>query len=230
MQPRLDDLIDGIRSGYPEQPLEQLTAAVMAADHLSELADHLIGHFVDQARRSGASWSEIGGCLGVTRQAAQQRFTLKNDPNTFRRFTEKARRAVVQSQEEARAGRCHHIHVGHLLLGMLSAPDSLAMRALADQGITPTAIRDAVEAALPPTADEGESPALIPYDAQARKALELTVREALRLGHNYVGTEHLILALLAEETETSGPLHELGADRQVIEDFLLTALGKTQAS
>ena len=79
MQPRLDDLIHGIRSGCPEQPLEQLTAAVVAADHLSELADHLIGHFVDQARRSGASWTDIGGSLGVTRQAAQQRFAPKSD-------------------------------------------------------------------------------------------------------------------------------------------------------
>src|SRR5438093_4999683 len=96
MNVRLDELISGIRKTYPEKPLDQLTAAVMAAEHLTDLSDHLIGHFVDQARRSGASWSEIGSSIGVTKQAAQQRFTPKDDPNVFARFTERARLAVVQ--------------------------------------------------------------------------------------------------------------------------------------
>src|SRR4051794_32597970 len=95
---RLDDLIDGIRTTYPGQPLEQLTAAVVAAEHVNEVADHLIGHFVDSARHSGASWTDIGGALGVTKQAAQQRFTPKGS-GTFARFTDKARKAVVRSQE-----------------------------------------------------------------------------------------------------------------------------------
>ncbi len=65
---RLDDLITAIRTVHDDE-LEQLTTAVVAADHLDELADLLIGHFVDQARRSGASWTEIGRALGVTKQA-----------------------------------------------------------------------------------------------------------------------------------------------------------------
>ena len=59
------------------EPLEQLTDAVLAAESLGEIADHLIGHFVDQARRSGASWTDIGKCMGVTKQAAQKRFVPK---------------------------------------------------------------------------------------------------------------------------------------------------------
>ena len=95
---RLDDLIDVIKKVH-DQPLEQLTDAVLAAESLGEIADHLIGHFVDQARRSGASWTEIGKCMGVTKQAAQKRFVPKTpsdadalDPNAgFSRFTPRAR-------------------------------------------------------------------------------------------------------------------------------------------
>jgi hypothetical protein len=111
---RLDDLIGGIRAGYPDQPLEQLTAAVLTAEHVNEIADHLIGHFVDQARGSGASWTEIGGCIGVTKQAAQQRFVPKADSNMFSRFTERARTVAVGSMEAARNTRSPQIEVEHL--------------------------------------------------------------------------------------------------------------------
>ena len=76
---RLDDLIDAIKQVHTDA-LEQLTDAVLAAEHLGEVADHLIGHFVDQARRSGASWTDIGKCMGVTKQAAQKRFVPKGRP------------------------------------------------------------------------------------------------------------------------------------------------------
>ncbi|GGK40379.1 hypothetical protein GCM10010124_36410 [Pilimelia terevasa] len=221
---RLDDLINGIRTGYPDQPLEQLTAAVLAADHLSDIADHLIGHFVDQARRSGASWTEIGGCIGVTKQAAQQRFTPKGDANMFSRFTERARTVVVQSQEEARAGRHAQIRPEHLLLGLLSAPEGLAMHLLADQHVTPEAVRAAVAAAVPPGPEGAESPALIPYDPAAKKVLELTVREALRMNHNYVGTEHLLLALLRADRPRDGAVAALGVDADAAEAALRTVL------
>ena len=77
---RLDDLIAAIKTVHDE-PLDQLTDAMLAADALGEVADHLIGHFVDQARRSGASWTQIGKCMGVTKQAAQKRFVPKADPS-----------------------------------------------------------------------------------------------------------------------------------------------------
>src|SRR3954453_12463975 len=102
---RLDDLIEAIKKTHSDV-LEQLTDAVLAADHLGEVADHLIGHFVDQARRSGASWTDIGKSMGVTKQAAQKRFVIKPgegidlDPSQgFSRFTIRARNVVVASQE-----------------------------------------------------------------------------------------------------------------------------------
>src|SRR5918993_4763348 len=73
---RLDELIAAI-SKVHRDPLERLTDAVLAAEHMGDVADHLVGHFVDQARRSGASWTAIGRSMGVTKQAAQQRSVPK---------------------------------------------------------------------------------------------------------------------------------------------------------
>src|SRR6478609_1875221 len=74
---RLDDLIEAIKNVHSDE-LDQLTDAVLAAEHLGDVADHLVGHFVDQARRSGASWTDIGRSMGVTKQAVQQRFVPKD--------------------------------------------------------------------------------------------------------------------------------------------------------
>ncbi|MCG6497134.1 Clp protease N-terminal domain-containing protein [Kitasatospora sp. A2-31] len=225
---RLDDLIEAIKNVHSDA-LDQLSGAVIAADHLGELADHLIGHFVDQARRSGASWTEIGRSMGVSKQAAQKRFVPKDpatpadlDPSQgFSRFTDRARSVVMASQEEARAAGNAEIGTGHLLLGLLAEPEGLAVKALAAQGVTPEAVRAAVAAALP--APAGEVPGLIPYDAQGKKALELTFREALKLGHNYVGTEHILLALLELE-HGEGPLADLNVDKPEAEAFASEAV------
>ena len=103
---RLDELINAIKRVHTNA-LDQLTDAVLAAEHLGEIADHLIGHFVDQARRSGASWTDIGKSMGVTKQAAQKRFVPRAEATTldpeqgFGRFTPRARNAVVAAQNAA---------------------------------------------------------------------------------------------------------------------------------
>jgi hypothetical protein len=223
-KPRLDDLIDGIRTQHPEKPLEQLTAAVLLADYLSDVSDHLIGHFVDQARRSGASWTEIGAALGVTKQAAQQRFTDKNEPNRFSRFTARARHAVVQSQEEARAARLMEVRPEHILLGLATDPDSIAMLVLAEQKVTADAIRAAVDKAVPAGPADAKSPTHIPFTGEAKRVLELTFQQALRLLHNYIGTEHMLLALLEYEAGTPGPLRTLGVDPAAVEAGIMKRL------
>jgi hypothetical protein len=225
---RLDDLIDVIKKVHVE-PLEQLTDAVLAAESLGEIADHLIGHFVDQARRSGASWTEIGKCMGVTKQAAQKRFVPKApdlesaalDPNAgFGRFTPRARNAVVVAQNKTREAGNSEITPDHLLLGVFDDPDGLAVKVLARQGVDAASVEKAVS--LPPRS-EGDLPALIPFNGPAKKVLELTFRQALRLGHNYIGTEHLVLALLEEEDD-DGPLHRLGVDKDPFEADVVKAL------
>jgi len=217
---RLDDLIDAIKVVHTEA-LDQLTDAIPAAEHLGEVADNLIGHFVDQARRSGASWTDIGKSMGVTKQAAQKRFVPKMtnfgavdlDPGQgFSRFTPRARSAIVAAQNAARAAGNADITPNHLLLGLLGDPAALATPLLRAQNVTAEAVRAAVT--LAPRAEE--VPALIPFNSAARMALESTFGEAVRLGHNYIGTEHMLLALLETE-DAEGPLHRLGVDKSRVE-------------
>jgi hypothetical protein len=225
---RLDDLISTIKNVHSDA-LEQLSTAVVAADHLGEVADHLIGHFVDQARRSGASWSEIGRSMGVSKQAAQKRFVPRGQPAAndldpsqgFSRFTPRAKNVVMASQNEARAAGNTEISPSHLALGLLSEPESLAAKAISAQGVTPEVLREGLTATLP--AGAGDLPDLIPYDGDSRKILELTFREALRLGHNYIGTEHLLLALLEHENDP-GVLSGLGLTKSATEASVLAAL------
>ncbi|MFF4580548.1 Clp protease N-terminal domain-containing protein [Streptomyces sp. NPDC001389] len=226
---RLDDLIEAIKKSHVDT-LEQLSGAVVAAEHLGDVADHLIGHFVDQARRSGASWTDIGRSMGVTRQAAQKRFVPKadkeGDPGLdpeagFARFTPRARNVVIASQNEARAANNAEIRTEHLALGLLAEPEGLAGLVLGGRGISAEALRAAATATLPPAA--AEMPALVPFDANAKKVLELTFREALRLGHGYVGTEHILLALLELENG-EGTLSGLGLDKATAEAAVTEAL------
>ena len=226
---RLDELINAIKRVHPDV-LDQLADAVLAAEHLGEVADHLIGHFVDQARRSGASWTDIGKSMGVTKQAAQKRFVPRAEPTTldpeqgFGRFTPRARSAVVAAQNAAHEAGNAEITPDHLLLGLLTDPAALATVLLKRQRVEADTIRAAVS--LPPAASE--PPELIPFSGPARKALELTFREALRLGHNYIGTEHLLLALLELE-DGAGPLHRCGVDKDRVEADLVDALESLSA-
>lgn len=218
---RLDDLIDAITKVHSDA-LDQLSDAVLAAAQLVDVADHLIGHFVDQARRSGASWTDIGRSMGVTKQAAQKRFVRKGsgeasdlDPSQgFSRFTDRARNVVMAAQNEARAANNDEIAPEHLALGLLSEPNALGAGSIVAQGVALETVRRTVTATLPAAADR--VPELIPFDSRARKALELTFREALRLGHNYVGTEHILLALLELEGG-AGVLAGLGVDKGAAE-------------
>jgi len=226
-QVRLSDLIEAIEKVH-SSPLDQLADAVIAAEHLDDVADHLIGHFVDQARRSGASWTEIGRRMGVTKQAAQKRFVGKEPApaldaaHGFSRFTPRARNVVVAAQEAARAAGSAQTAPPHLVLGLLSEPHGLAAQAIMAQEVTLDSVREAVAATLPPASGQAP-PALIPYDAQAKEVLELTFQEALRLGHNYVGTEHLLLALLELEAD-QGPLASLGLGKAATEEWITAAI------
>ncbi|MER6209021.1 MULTISPECIES: Clp protease N-terminal domain-containing protein [unclassified Streptomyces] len=229
---RLDDLIDAIKKVHPA-PLDQLEDAVIAADHLGDVADHLIGHFVDQARRSGASWTDIGKSMGVTRQAAQKRFVAKEpkesadlDPaQGFSRYTPRARNAVMAAHNESVAARNPEGRPEHLILGLLAEPDALAAKAILAQDVLLDSVRQAATAALPPAAEE--VPELVPYGPDAKKVLELTFREALRLGHNYIGTEHILLALLEHENG-EGVLNGLGIDKPTTERHIAEMLNRLQ--
>ena len=194
------------------------------------MADHLIGHFVDQARRAGASWTDIGRHMGVTKQAAQKRFVPRAEgagARDFARFTDKARRVVVEAQAAARRRRQEQIVPEHLVLGLLTEPDGArgdhAHRARAS---TSTCCGSGVEAAL--VASDAELGEQIPFSGPAKKVLELVFREALRLGHNYVGTEHLLLGLLADEESPAAQL--LGVTHAAAEEHITAAVAALLAA
>lgn len=163
--------------------------------------------------------------MGVTKQAAQKRFVPKADaagidPNEgFARFTPRARTSVVAAQTAARDARNTEIAPEHLILGLLVDADSLAIALLRAHGAAPDQIRAAIT--LPPPT--GQELDLVPFNGPAKKVLELTFREALRLGHNYIGTEHILLALLESE-DGDGPLHCLGLDKERITASLIEML------
>ena len=223
---RLDDLLDLVRStAAGDDPLEHLAGAVVLAEGLGELADHLVGHFVDQARRSGGSWTDIGRALGVSKQAAQQRFVARAvvDAETFTsgplssRFTPRVRTAIVRAATRAQEAGAAAVGPEFVLLGLLDDSGSLAVRALEAAGAPPEPLRERLAvAAVPPARGEQH----VPFTAASKLLLDRTLREALRLGHNYVGTEHVLLALLEDDGAAGAALREAGIERAPVEAWI----------
>jgi ATP-dependent Clp protease ATP-binding subunit ClpC len=145
----------------------------------------------------------------------------------FERFTDRARRIVVLAQEEAFLLKHTYIGTEHILLGLLSEREGVAGRVLESLGISLDSVRHQVEQRVGrgTSAPQGH----IPFTPRAKKVLELALREALQLGHNYIGTEHLLLGLIREgEGVASQVLGKLGADldtvrRQVIQTLSAAA-------
>ena len=129
----------------------------------------------------------------------------------FERFTDRARRVVVLAQEEARLLNHNYIGTEHILLGLIHVGEGVAAKALESLGISLEKVRQQVEEII----GAGQSPPSghIPFTARAKKVLELSLREAIQLGHNYIGTEHILLGLIREsEGVAAQVLVKLGAD------------------
>jgi len=129
----------------------------------------------------------------------------------FERFSDRARRVVVLAQEEARTTNHNYIGTEHILLGLIHEGEGVAAKALESLGISLEAVRSQVEDII----GQGQSAPTghIPFTPRAKKVLELSLREALQLGHNYIGTEHILLGLIREgEGVAAQVLQKLGAD------------------
>jgi hypothetical protein len=200
----LDNLIAYVKALHPDGgPLDNVADAFTVSAQLDEQSDALIGFFVDQARKSGASWSQIGAAMGVTKQAAQKRFVPGKagdlDPTggePFNRFTDRARHVVEAAGRLAGQGR--EIDAVHLAAALLSEPGGVAAKAIAAAGLTPEQVCAALGTGPVSRGPLVELNALreLTFAEPANVALKGALKAALRLGHNYIGTEHLLLGLL----------------------------------
>jgi ATP-dependent Clp protease ATP-binding subunit ClpC len=146
----------------------------------------------------------------------------------FERFTDRARRAVVLAQEEARELGHDHVGTEHILLGMLRDGGGVAVSALTSLGITREAARAAVAAIVAP----GPAPrARIPFTPRAKRSLELGLREALQLGYDYIGTEHILLGLIHNDKSMAArTLVGLGAEPDAIRQRVIEMMPRRPAS
>ena len=143
----------------------------------------------------------------------------------FERFTDRARRVVVLAQEEARMLNHNYIGTEHILLGLIHEGEGVAAKALESLNISLEAVRQQVEEII----GQGQAAPTghIPFTPRAKKVLELSLREALQLGHNYIGTEHILLGLIREgEGVAAQVLQKLGADLNRVRQTVVQLLSE----
>src|SRR5665648_952748 len=141
----------------------------------------------------------------------------------FERFTDRARRVVVLAQEEARMLNHNYIGTEHILLGLIHEGEGVAAKSLENLGISLDAVREQVQEII----GQGQQAPSghIPFTPRAKKVLELSLREALQLGHNYIGTEHILLGLIREgEGVAAQVLQQLGAELQKVRQTVIQLL------
>src|SRR6266700_2885088 len=172
--PSLTELIQTVNDRSADQDvLTRVATAAEVSGEITSKADLLLGHFVDAARHAGRSWAEIGAALGAA------------DDHLLVRYTDRARASVARAREEALEMGHNYVGTEHLLLGVLADPAAISVRVLAELGIPADQLRQAViEAAVP--LPIGAVAADLPFTPRARRVLDLTRGESLRLGHNYI--------------------------------------------
>ena len=221
----LNALIAQVVDAHPgADPLVRVAAACQAAADLEQVADHLVGHFVDEARAAGFTWTQIGEYIGVTKQAARKRFAPPDVPeqipdttargNVFGRYTDRARHVVVLAQENARQFGHPLISTEHILLGICREDRDTGAQAIEASGVRVTDLEAAVTARLAPASTHLQGH--IPFAHEGKKTLELAARASLLLGHDQIGTGHLLLGLIEEGT---------GLGAQVLAETGVTAEG-----
>jgi hypothetical protein len=227
---QLGDLLRrAVSTDDPDDALRAITVLRGELDRLER--DH-----VSCARVAGSSWSAIADALGITRQAAQKRHRGAAPPKTSGPapigtvlVTAPARMAVRLGRQEARAMGANVVGSEHLLLGVLRSGDHQAAKVLHDLGVS----LDDARAAAQPTLVDGRpaEPAgkdgISPY---ARSVLEQSLREAIARGEGFIGTEHLLLALLREDAGGAArTLHELGIEPDAVRERLACGPGGRRA-
>lgn len=221
--PGIDQLKREVPAGTP---LEQLAAASELAELLRARGDQLLDEFVNEARLTGSSWTEIGCTLGTSKQAAHERFAALADPQPGQApfgLAGTAADVLSIAAEEARELGHHYVLPEHLILGLLAQPDELAAEVLAELGVTRQIARERVAERLGsgaprPSGSLGVAP-------QTKRLLALARAIAKSLGHRCPKTEHILLA--ASSPKLRSPAANLLADCGAPPDRIRDQLTRT---
>jgi ATP-dependent Clp protease ATP-binding subunit ClpA len=184
-------LISEVRRGSAGAALDQIEAAIAVSDEMQAGADELVGHFVTQARQDGCSWTEIGARLGVSKQAARQRFARPASGPYELRARPRLEVCREAAHREAAADGAAEVGSHHLLVGLFE--EGAAAAIMEQIGLRRDAVRQAARELFPASGEPGEEPRH--ESAEAREALAGAVSLARRAGCGQVGTEHLLGAL-----------------------------------
>ena len=202
----------------------------MATLHVRNVPDSLYEalrrHAEANGRSIGAQAIQLLEHALATQLAQRPRWLgrRRRSGGRFQRFTERGRRVVVAAQEEARALGHDHVGTGHLVLGLLAVGEGPGFVALETLGLSTERAR--AEVAERTASAEGTPPGQIPFGPDAKKALELALRESLGLRHEYIGTEHLLLGVVAEQEGVGAELVRLvEPDPEKVRACVLRAVG-----
>jgi hypothetical protein len=217
----LEELSAPIEADSRADPLARVEAAAATANELCGLGDELLDRYVQAARADGRSWAEIGTALGVSKQAAHERFV--DAPLAWpQNFNEPARAVVARALEEARGFGHRYLGTEHLLLA-LTQERGIAATALAELGVGGREVRDAIERIIG-HGSSGEAGTL-GITPRTKRVFETAVKEAKRVGsQRCADPEHLLLALAASDGVAGNILAEHGATEATIRERLASLL------
>jgi Clp amino terminal domain, pathogenicity island component len=255
----MNDLIAFVKALHPGGgPVGQVADAFAVSTQLEEQADALVGYFVEQARRSGVSWSQIGAAMGVSKQAAQQRFVagrvnVSPRAEMFSRFTQRARNVLAaarrigmadQPESEVLASAVADcpdvvssspsapgIHAACLAAALLAEPDGLAAAVIGRAGLSAGQVYAAVGAGPAIPGSDADTGALreLSFDESGMAVLQAALKAASQLGQRDVGTGHLLLGVLEAGGPAAEALAALGLTPDTAENLLAAELARTQA-
>jgi hypothetical protein len=229
--PSLQELIHLVETETEDSsPLGRVGAASGLAGYLAEVGDATLGYFVDQARDAGHSWSQIGDALGVSKQAAQQKHLVRRASSLegpgFDLFTPRARNAVSDAELVAREWGHDYVGTEHLLLSLYRDPNGLGALVLIESGLNENQATEAIAQRM--ERGGGAREGKLPFTRKATAVVDAARFAAAGLGHGYVGTEHLLIALDRVDGVAKEVLERAGLSPELVDQQVIAKLAHEQ--
>jgi hypothetical protein len=228
--PDLSDLVQTVeQDAASDDPLDRLATAAGLAGDLTSLADELVGRYIEAAREAGFSWSDIGAEIGVTKQAAQQRHRARgrHREGGERAFEDllgeqvgrlaaappspRIRRVLQEAGDAARRWGHNYVGTEHILLALVAVPEGAGAQVLTALGVTTGKVEAAIEQ-LGIQRFPAHDVRRLAWTPRARRVLRRAAKESRRMGHRYLGTEHVMFALVDGEGVAAEALKALDVD------------------